>query len=706
MKLMTFYQALLRPGVRIAAPALLMLTLCTVLLTPVFAQDDTNRQLTVGDVVTATLDSENFNQVYTVAASQGDTLTVSVSTDAEDLAPTLQLVDQRGNVVAQDIDLATPATADLANISVPTTGTYYIIVARGSGAEGDASGNFTLNLSGTQQVGGQSVTLENGGIDIEMGWNAAVDLNVEVRDPVGGTVHAFSPGSPSGGALDANVNEVCDTATADSPTEIVAWPAGPIPAGSYEIIVYYIDGCSIGGPQLFTLDTTVNGETTQSITGTLNPSQKYLARLIIEPDGTWRLENGGVNAGIDVTIFQNEIAGADNIAIGSTVSGVITNDQPATAYTFDATAGQSVTVSLDAQTGSLDSYLALLGPDNATLDINDDALEGTTNSAITRAIAVDGTYTILATRYGLNIGGTEGEYRLTLSAAAEIPTGVDSAQATPIPDGATEVVSSELPAGSIEVKLTWPTNADIQLSVRDPFGETVYDDAASIRSGGVLYSDGNRQCTDTTTSPVSYIYWPENRLTAGVYEVEVWYQSTCDDNSLVTFNLSVDVGDQTIINTDQESQLASQYMITFTVNQDGTATAGPGGFFNMESASTLNYQTVLDTASQITYGQTVSGSITDRQRSVIYAFDAVQGDRISVGMDQTGGTLDPAIYLIAPDGTQIEYNDDILPNGENRNSAITDKVLAFTGTYYVIATHYGLNYGGTQGTYTLSLVQE
>ena len=34
----------------------------------------------------------------------------------------------------------------------------------------------------------------------------------------------------------------------------------------------------------------------------------------------------------------------------------------------------------------------------------------------TRTIAVDGTYTILATRYGLNIGGTEGEYRLTLSA--------------------------------------------------------------------------------------------------------------------------------------------------------------------------------------------------------------------------------------------------------------------------------------------------
>ena len=73
---------------------------------------------------------------------------------------------------------------------------------------------------------------------------------------------------------------------------------------------------------------------------------------------------------------------------------------------------------------------------------------------------------------------------------------MDAAQTTPIPDGTTDVVTDALPAGSIEVKLTWPTNADIQLSVRDPFGETVYDDAATIRSGGVLASDGNRQCEE------------------------------------------------------------------------------------------------------------------------------------------------------------------------------------------------------------------
>ncbi len=34
------------------------------------------------------------------------------------------------------------------------------------------------------------------------------------------------------------------------------------------------------------------------------------------------------------------------------------------------------------------------------------------------------------------------------------------------------------------------------------------------------------------------------------------------------------------------------------------------------------------------------------------------------------------------------------------------QALAFSGTYYIIATHYGLQVGGTFGTYTLDLVLE
>ncbi|MBN2306213.1 MAG: PPC domain-containing protein [Anaerolineae bacterium] len=674
---------------------------------PAYAQSGgPGRQLSVGDIVTGTLDSQNFVQTFTLPASEGDTITIDASTDVAELALVLVLTDERGNSIAQDTDTNTPTTATLPELVIPTNGTYYILVMRGSGAEGTASGTFTLKLSGTQQVGGQTVALLGGGLNFQLAWNAAVNLNMEVRDPVGGTVHAFSPGSPSGGILDADVNGNCDAATATAPTETIAWAAGDIPAGSYEVIIYYFDGCAIGGSQVFSLSVDANGEVPQTLVGTLLPGQQYVSRVILESDGSWSLVNGGVNAGLDIALFRTQIANADPIAIGSTVSGLITNNAPARAYKFDALAGTTVDIQVQAQSGSLDTYLVLIGPDNTPLVSNDDADENSTDSGITRSLAVDGSYTVLVTRYGLTIGGTEGEYALlvtTAAQAAEIPTG-DGTVTTPETTTPTEVPALALPNGAIEIELTWLTNADLQLLVRDPVGASVYDDFPSIPSGGALFEDGNVGCTNTTSSPVSYIYWPPNRLQPGTYEIEVWYQSTCNDITPVNFGLRVDVLDQTIINTTQPISADARYMVTFKI-EDQTATAGPGGFFDMANANSLNYQAALATAIPIDYQQIVTGSITEQQRFVVYRFEGQVGDVITTSMNNTGGILDPALYLISPDGIQIAFNDDVTPV-DNPDSVISEITLPTTGSYYIIATHYGLHVGGTQGTYELTLFQE
>ncbi|MBN1679997.1 MAG: hypothetical protein JW966_06870 [Anaerolineae bacterium] len=707
MIIMTQNRANRRPALRHVGLGALRLALCLALISVLWAasparaqEGPRNRQLTVGDIVTGTLDADTFVQAYSLTGSAGDTINIDVVTEAEELAPVVILTGPDSELVAQDRDLTSPTTATLAGIELPSSGTYTILVVRGSGAEGDASGEFTLELSGVQQVGGQTAALDIGGVVFELIWAAAVDLNLEVRDPVGGTVHAFSPGAPSGGTLDADVNANCDAATANNPTETIAWPAGEVPAGSYEIIIYYIDGCEVGGPQRFTLNGSANNEDPTTIDGTLNPGQRYLARMEVAADGSWTLSDGGVNAGLNVTVFNNQIANAESIALGSTISGTITNGTPAEVYTFDVISGTTVTISMVAQSGSLDTYLALLGPDQTPLISNDDDGE-TTNAAITRELATNGTYTIIATRYGLNIGGTEGDYVLTLS------TGAGETETPAVAADTAEVTAEaiELSEGAIEITLSWLTNADLQLQVRDPSGETVYDDLTQIRSGGTLEADGNRNCEETTASPVSYIYWPPNRLTPGIYEVEVWYQSNCEDTTPVNFALTVDVSDQTIINTSQPVALNAHYMITFRVEADGTATAGPGGFFDMSNANTLNYTEVANTAATITYGGTVSGSITERQRFVVYAFEGQQGDIVTIGMDATGGTLDPALYLVSPEGIQIDFNDDVTP-GENPNSVIENTTLVSTGTYYIIATHYGLNVGGTEGTYNLTLIQE
>lgn len=695
---------------RLARAVVLVTALCAGLVipalnaAPVSAQGDTGRPIAVGGVVTGTLDSDTFVQVYSLAASAGDTITVDVSTDTADLAPVVIVTDERGSIVGQDSDIASPANATLSELELPRTGTYYIMVMRGSGADGSASGTFTLRLSGFQQIGGQTVTLEDGGITFDLQWDEAVNFDLEVRDPVGGAIFSASPGSPSGGVLDADVNAVCEAAVATAPTETIAWPVGTVPAGSYEVIIYYTDACGVFGPQTFALRASVNAEEQQVISGTLNPGQEYLARLVLDPTGDWTLVNGGVNAGLNLSLFSAQISNATPIALGSTVSGAITNVTPAQAYTFEATAGTTVNVNLTAQSGSLDTYVALLGPNGTTLVDNDDAAEGATDSGLSATLQVDGTYTIVASRYGLTIGGTEGEFNLSVTAstaALDQPT-VDTTPA-PVDSGAADAL--QLTPGSIEILLKWATLADVQLLVRDPRGESVYDDAPIIASGGVLEAAGNVGCVEPTNNPVSYIYWPQNRLAPGTYEIEVWYQNTCDDVRPVTFDLSVNVNQQTIINTTQTSSPDSRYMITFEIAPDGTAVAGPGGFFDMTNASTLNYQSQTDTAQMIAYGETVSGSITNARRFVMYSFEGQTGDRVTIGMNGTSDTLDPVLYLISPEMIQIEYNDDVIP-GENRNSLISRVTLASTGTYYIIATHYGLNLGGTQGTYNLTLVQD
>ena len=73
-------------------------------------------------------------------------------------------------------------------------------------------------------------------------------------------------------------------------------------------------------------------------------------------------------------------------------------------------------------------------------------------------------------------------------------------------------------------------------------------------------------------------------------------------------------------------------------------------------------------------------------------------------MNNTSGTLDPSLYLIGPQGNQVAANDDAVA-GENTNSLISNLTLPADGQYIIIATHFGARYGGTTGTYSLTLTK-
>ena len=73
-------------------------------------------------------------------------------------------------------------------------------------------------------------------------------------------------------------------------------------------------------------------------------------------------------------------------------------------------------------------------------------------------------------------------------------------------------------------------------------------------------------------------------------------------------------------------------------------------------------------------------------------------------MNATNGTLDTTLYLVSPSGELVAQNDDAVP-GENTNSLISDFTLPEDGQYIIIVTHYGALYGGTTGTYSLTLTE-
>jgi hypothetical protein len=259
----------------------------------------------------------------------------------------------------------------------------------------------------------------------------------------------------------------------------------------------------------------------------------------------------------------------------------------------------------------------------------------------------------------------------------------------------------------VEVILTWASTADIQLLVRDPSGQAVFDDAPTIASGGLLTQAGNARCAGNT-APLSYIYWPQSRLPRGIFEVEIWYQDGCGSSLPVDFTLVVNVQGQEIINTQQTATPNARFAVTFEVDQTGAVEAGQGGFFDMTDASSINYLALLPSATLIEYGETVPGNLTSDTRFQLFSFQGATGDRVLISMRRTGGTLDSALFLISPEGLQLAANDDIVNpvTGErDTNSQIEGFTLTTTGTHYIIATHYGLQFGGTTGTYELSLIR-
>lgn len=699
----------------------------------------TNNVLVSGVPTTGQIAQGEAAQIFIFTAGAGSTASLGIASDTG-FALTMILSDATGVILGQvqkPAGAANGVESRIENVPLANAGTYYVTVLITPAVVTEPSGTFVVTLTLT---GGETITpvqttpdveatsvvaptpeasatpdlqlpatnvstpvdvstfaltqvgLPNG-INVSLTWNTQDDLNLQVRAPNGGTLFWDSRSTDDSGVFGADVNGLCEVLSTPPAIETASWRGGSLSAGRYEVLVYYRQACSdTPAPVDFTLDVNVNGTALAPVIGTLQPPANdvatvYIASFVINSDTTATISSGGLYTDTRVLpIGATEILTAPSIPLffNSPTEGVIAGDQYYQTYTFSGEAGQLVNISMTKVVGNLDTLLLLFDNTGNIIADNDDINSpADTNSAMSVRLPSAGTYTVFASRYGKDVGGTEGTYSLLVADEA--------------PDRA---VNLNLPTGDIEVTLTWDTNADLQLLVRDPFGDSVYDDAESVRSGGLLTATGNRNCTPTLTPPpVYHIYWPQGTKDIGAYEVEIWYQSECGDTTPVNYNLYIVVGGELIFTETSQLRFNERYVTSFNINLDGTATPSLGGIIG--GSETLPYQAELEAAVVMLGGNSFTGSITPDNKFDVYAFDGQVGDIVTVTMTASSPTLDTLVFLIDPNQIEIARNDDA--NADTRNSAISRVTLAATGRYYILATHFGAIYGGTTGAYTLAL---
>ena len=308
-----------------------------------------------------------FADRYSFNASAGQQVTIRMTQGSSDLDPYLYLIGPDGYVVTQNDDLPGSNDSLIGPFTLPLSGKYVI---EATSFARNQTGDYVLNLTFT-----------------------GCTLSVTT------TSQQFPA---SGGSGTINVT-----------------PTGP--CGSYQLSTF---------PDTVTwLSTqTAVGSGAQSVGFTVQPNPNAAGRkgfLIVGGTST-----SNAFGGLRIPITQSG-TGPDctltPISFGQTIAGVLStsdcqspvrgNGYYTDRYTFDAFAGQQVTITLSS-TGA-DAFLTLLGPNGVVLFIDDDS-GGGTNSRIpggtgSLTLGLPGTYTIEAGSFD---SGRTGSYTLSLTTNA------------------------------------------------------------------------------------------------------------------------------------------------------------------------------------------------------------------------------------------------------------------------------------------------
>ena len=125
-------------------------------------------------------------------------------------------------------------------------------------------------------------------------------------------------------------------------------------------------------------------------------------------------------------------------------------------------------------------------------------------------------------------------------------------------------VTTSVGTGDVQITLTWQEEADLDLYVTDPNGDTVYYANTTIPSGGEL--DRDNKCSNFVMGQPENVFWPESGAPSGTYTVSVNYFGDCEDAGSVEYTVrTVVMGETETFTGRLDSAGETDEVTTFTV---------------------------------------------------------------------------------------------------------------------------------------------
>lgn len=370
---------------------------------------------------------------------------------------------------------------------------------------------------------------------------------------------------------------------------------------------------------------------------------------------------GSTEGGYSLAL-QRVGASADSgsaLRYGDSLINSITDAQPQLYYSFRARRGDIVAIQMRRVSGDLDPVLQLVNQNSLIVAENDDvAGSGSQDAEINGyIIEQDGTYVIIATRYGQGSGRSTGSFVLTLQATDASGLGSNALAAIDMSIG--DTVTGQLSNERYEQFYRFSGRAGQTVTISMTRGSNGSLDTFLVLANAALQEvASNDDSFGTQNSTIESFTLP----TDGVYYV-----------------------------------IATRYQ-----RANGT-TSGP---YALEVAITgsgdENSPNAPTPATQLQYNNSVSGIITDETPQVLYSFQGSAGDSISVAMTRMDGNLDPRVAVLDSELRELVSDDD---SGGEQNSLIERYTLPATGTYYLQASRYSGEGLPTTGGYVLVLTQ-